>query len=65
MVITLTVNGMHCDHCQSSVQSALEGVDGVTAASVDLDGGSATVEGTADVAALIDAVSEAGYEAAA
>ncbi len=60
----LNVTGMTCGHCQNAVKSALEEVAGVQGAQVDLDKGTATVEGAADVEALLAAVREAGYEAA-
>ena len=65
MTTTLTVTGMHCDGCVSTVESALEGVDGVTAASADREAETATVEGDADVERLVAAVEDAGYGASA
>jgi copper chaperone CopZ len=66
--IALSISGMTCDHCRKSVADALNGVDGVWAASVDLEAGSAEVDyddTRADAAALIAAVEAAGYSAAA
>lgn len=60
----LNITGMTCGHCQSAVKNALEGVDGVERADVDLASGIATVEGDADVNALVSAVEEEGYQAA-
>ena len=60
MQIVLKVTGMMCPHCQSHVEKALKAVPGVTEVSVDLSGGKATVTG-GDTAALIAAVTEAGY----
>ena len=59
----LTVDGMMCAHCQMHVKKALEGVDGVTEAVVDLETKKATVTLSKEVAdqALMDAVTEAGY----
>ncbi|WP_435119998.1 heavy-metal-associated domain-containing protein [Halolamina sp. C58] len=65
MARTITVEGMTCGHCEETVEEALENVDGVTAASADRDAESATVEGTADSDALVDAVDDAGYDASA
>ncbi|MFB6160431.1 MAG: heavy-metal-associated domain-containing protein [Haloferacaceae archaeon] len=65
MSTTISVEGMSCEHCEGAVEDALEGVDGVTSAMADRVAGSATVEGTADVAALVDAVEAAGYDASA
>jgi len=66
--VHLTVTGMTCGHCQKKVQGALEGVDGVYSAYVDLAGGSADVdfdESRTDAAALVAAVEAVGYGAAA
>ena len=57
------ITGMTCDHCQRAVKGALESVDGVQSASVDLDAGIARVDGEADLNALVAAVEEEGYQA--
>ena len=63
--IELAIEGMTCDHCVNAVTGALQEVPGVKAARVDLDSKSASVEGDqVEVAALIAAVEEEGYEAA-
>ena len=61
---TLTVEGMMCQHCVAHVKKALEGVDGVEEAVVDLDAGTAVAKLSADVAddVLTAAVVDAGYE---
>jgi copper chaperone CopZ len=59
----LRITGMTCTHCQAAVKRALEAVEGVTRASVDLQAGTAEVEGTADAARLVAVVEEAGYQA--
>ena len=59
----LSISGMTCDHCQRAVKSALESVEGVQSASVDLDAGKAQVVGEADLNALVAAVEEEGYQA--
>ena len=61
--LTLEVDGMMCGHCVSTVHAALVGVPGVASADVDLDGGRATVRGTAAAAALIAACDAAGHPA--
>ena len=61
----LSVGGMHCQKCVARVTEALQGIEGVTSASVDLDAASAVVEGHGyDADALVAAVKEAGFEAA-
>ena len=59
----LKVEGMTCGHCQSSVKRALESVEGVQGAEVNLEDGTARVEGDADPAKLVAAVQEEGYQA--
>ena len=60
----LKVTGMMCEACVAHVTKALQGVNGVRQATVGLPAGSATVQHqNADPSALVDAVSEAGYEA--
>lgn len=63
MSLTLTVTGMSCEHCEQSVVEALKAVDGVENATADEEAARATVEGEADIDALIEAVESAGYEA--
>jgi Cu+-exporting ATPase len=65
MTIKLKIDGMHCSGCASAVRRLLEATPSVTAVSVDLDAGGATVEASAavDPARLISAVEDAGYEA--
>ena len=61
----LQVEGMMCEKCVAHVKKALERVEGVEEAVVDLEGKSATVKLVAEVsdAALIESVVEEGYEA--
>lgn len=64
---TIPIQGMSCSHCVQRVQDALEGIDGVTAADVDLDAEQATVGHDASVSRdqLAEAITEAGYNAPA
>jgi Cu2+-exporting ATPase len=64
--IQLKVDGMSCEHCVKHVTEALSGVPGVAGAEVSLQAGTATVTAGDDVAdrALLEAVEEAGYDAA-
>ena len=63
MAQTITVEGMSCEHCEQTVEDALEGVDGVTAAKADQDDATATIEGDATADTLVTAVEDAGYDA--
>ncbi len=60
---TITVEGMMCAHCASHVQKALEALDGVTSAEINLEAKTATVTMTNDVAddVLTAAIKDAGY----
>lgn len=63
MSTTITVEGMTCGHCEQKVEDALREVSGVTDATADQDAEQVSVEGDADVPALVQAVEEAGYTA--
>ena len=60
---TMIVDGMMCQNCVRHVKNALEGVEGVTSAVVDLDSRSAVIEMEKDIQdqILLDAVKEEGY----
>ena len=61
-----SVTGMTCGHCVSSVTEEVGKVDGVTNVEVNLEAGEATVTGDGFTdAAVIAAVDEAGFTAAA
>ena len=62
-MIELNVSGMTCGHCKAAVEKALMGVAGVERAEVDLEAGTARVQGDAAPGALIEAVKEEGYGA--
>ncbi len=57
------ITGMNCPHCQNAVKKAIAAVDGVSAVEVDLQAGIATVDGSVDHKAVIEAVHAAGFEA--
>ncbi len=62
--VTIPIEGMTCDHCVGTVRRALEGVDGVGSAVVDLAGGRAEItarSGNLDRSRLKQAVEAAGY----
>jgi copper chaperone CopZ len=59
----LKVGGMSCGGCAKHVDKALRAVDGVSAVSVDVAQGTATVEGSAFPEALAAGITEAGYQA--
>ncbi len=57
------VTGMSCAACQARVEKAVSKVEGVTSCSVSLLTNAMGVEGTATDAAIIKAVTDAGYGA--
>ena len=63
--VDLKVEGMTCNHCKTSVEKALKSVAGVENAEVNLQAGTAKVEGNVPVDKLIEAVQEEGYNAQA
>ena len=60
--VQLPVEGMTCASCVRRVEKALLAVDGVQAATVNLATEAATVQGSAAVQALTEAVRRAGYD---
>lgn len=63
MTTELNISGMTCGHCQTAVTKALKSVPGVQDANVDLQRGTAQVQGQADPQALLAAVKDEGYGA--
>ncbi|KAB2951830.1 heavy-metal-associated domain-containing protein [Heliorestis acidaminivorans] len=63
--LTLTVEGMSCDHCKSAVEKALIKIEAVESASVNLEEKQVTIryDGTkANPEQLIEVIEEEGYE---
>ena len=63
MTTTITVDGMSCEHCEQTVEEALQGVSDVSDAHADHKAESATIERDSDSAAIARAVEDASYEA--
>ncbi|MCP3852972.1 MAG: heavy metal-binding protein [Gammaproteobacteria bacterium] len=61
--IVLKITGMSCKHCVMNATKAIEAVAGVENVDVSLEPGGAVVVGRAEVEPLIEAVTNAGYEA--
>lgn len=64
--ITVTVTGMTCGHCASSVGEEVGAIPGVTGVDVDLASGKVTIDSEQEVQAdaIKSAVEEAGYQLA-
>ena len=66
--LTLNISGMTCGGCVKSVAKVLEALHGVAKAEVSLEQANAVITYDADKiqpAALIEAVEDAGFDAAA
>lgn len=63
MTTTLKINGMMCPHCEATVKTALESIDGVTSAEVSHESGTAVVTLSKEVNedVLKKAVVDKGY----
>lgn len=62
---TLDVQGMTCGHCKMSVEGALTGLEGVSAAEVDLNTGKVEVtydEAKVSLESMREAVEDQGYD---
>jgi copper chaperone len=65
LTTTLEVQGMTCGHCKMSVEGALNKMDGVSAAEVNLDSGKVEVkydEAKVSLDNMKEAVEEQGYD---
>ena len=62
MTQSLTVHGMSCDGCETTVRDAVSDVSGVTDAVVERETDSVAIDGTAETDALVAAIEDAGYQ---
>lgn len=62
MKTVFDVKGMTCAHCVKTVASAVRELDPQAHVEVDLAGGTVQVESGQPVKAILDAITEAGYE---
>lgn len=62
--LRLSIAGMMCAGCVSAVETALQSVGGVETATVNLAERTALVKGSPDETALVQAVRQAGFDAA-
>ena len=62
---TLSVPGIHCDHCKMSIEKAVGGLTGVDAVAVDIAASTVELtfnEETLGLDQIIDTIEEVGYE---
>lgn len=63
--VILNVEGMSCSHCVTAVNNAVNSLDGISNAEVDLEGKSVTIEYDDDKVALDsikEAIEDQGYD---
>ena len=63
----ITIEGMHCMHCASSVEKAVSAIDGVKAAKVNLDKKVCVAKLSGEVSdqAITASIKDAGFEVTA
>lgn len=60
---TITIEGMHCNHCRASAEKAIRAVEGVEEATVDLPTATATIKGSFDLNQVVNAIDAIGFKA--
>jgi copper chaperone len=63
--MTISVPGIHCEHCQHSIEGALTPLPGVRSVRVDIDARNVTVEADderVDRAQIVTAIEDQGYD---
>lgn len=62
---TLTIPGIHCEHCQNAIEGALGDLEGVRSARVSVPAGTVDVdydESVVSLDAIRDTIIEQGYD---
>ena len=61
---TIFIEGMSCNHCKMSVEKALNSLEGVTKAEVNLENKNAIIEASKEIekSKIIKVIEEAGFE---
>ncbi|MFB9860775.1 copper chaperone CopZ [Salinicoccus siamensis] len=62
---TIKVEGMTCGHCKSAVEGALNELDGITSANVDLEADKVDVEyddQKVTESSMVEAIEDQGYD---
>lgn len=61
---TLSVPEIHCDHCKMSIEGAVNALDGVASAEVNVEKATVSVgfDAPASIEGIIGAIEEQGYE---
>ncbi|HGG63321.1 MAG TPA: copper chaperone [Rhodobacteraceae bacterium] len=59
----LNIPDMTCGHCKAAVEKAVASVDANAKVAVDLDTRTVEIDSSADMAVILSALKEEGYEA--
>ncbi len=62
-MIKLNIPDMTCGHCKAAVEKAVASVDANAKVAVDLDTRTVEIDSSADMAVILSALKEEGYEA--
>jgi len=62
-MVKLNIPDMTCGHCKAAVEKAVASVDAGAKVAVDLDTRTVEIDSSADLAAILTALKEEGYEA--
>ena len=61
-MFTLTVSGMHCEGCVSTVRNVIAEVDSAANVEIDLASGRVEVNSDTDQSVIAAAIEDAGYD---
>ena len=62
---TISVPEIHCDHCKMSIEGAVDAIEGVERATVDIPARTVTVtydDASVERGDLVEAIEQQGYE---
>lgn len=62
-MVTISVDGMSCQHCVNSVEKALQNLEGIKSIQVNLDSKLVTLEGEVSSELACKAIEAEGYNA--
>lgn len=63
MATIFDVENIHCQNCSKKITTAIQSVQPGADVTIDVENGRVSVQPVSDVAAIISAIAEAGYEA--
>lgn len=64
-MITFSVPSMHCGKCSAKIEAAVQELDPTALLSFDMEARTVEIDSADPVAALVQAIADAGFEAVA